>query len=250
MIRLILEPKKGGQKMSNSHSSYKGYVNPQLLISPKDLSQRLYDGSTCVVDCRPTHEYAAGHIPNAVHLDLYGITLANTSRESLDAFMDMVGYLFQARGVDSTKTLIFYENISGIRAARGLWFCEYMGHEDVRVLDGGLKAWQAEGGEISTQCLEPPQANFNPNLKRHTHINADEISNSLQREDFAVLDVRSDDEHYGRVARAARGGCIPKSIHLEWTNNLDANGAFKTATELIEMYKKAGITPEKEVACY
>lgn len=230
--------------------AYKGYVNPQLLITSKELLSRLHDGSICLVDTRPTHEYAAGHIPNAVHLDLYGLTLADTSKEAFDAFINMIGYLFHARGLDSTKTIVFYENISGIRAARGFWLCEYMGHKDVRVLDGGLKAWHAGGGEISTECLAPPEVEYKFKPLRHTHMNADEILAALGRDDFSVLDVRSADEHYGKVVRAARGGAIPKSIHIEWLKNLDENGAFKPADELRAMYEAAGITPEKEIGCY
>ena len=52
--------------------SDKGYANPQLLMAPEELHARLGDALLCIVDTRPTHEYAAGHIPGAIHLDLYG----------------------------------------------------------------------------------------------------------------------------------------------------------------------------------
>ena len=50
--------------------------------------------------------------------------------------------------------------------------------------------------------------------------------------------------------RAARGGAIPGAVHLEWTHNLDQNGAFKPVSELREMYERAGVTPDKEVVTY
>ena len=52
------------------------------------------------------------------------------------------------------------------------------------------------------------------------------------------------------VARSARGGAIPGSIHIEWMNNLDENGMFRPAAELRELYESAGITPEKRVMSY
>ena len=81
-------------------------------------------------------------------------------------------------------------------------------------------------------------------------MDADTIHELLSQDDFAVLDTRSDDEHYARVARSARAGAIPGSIHVEWLNNLEDQGAFKPAAELRAMYEAVGITPEKRVMCY
>ena len=145
----------------------------------------------------------------------------------------MIAYLFQQRGLDHAKTIIWYENISGTRASRGLWFCEYLGHSDVRLLDGGFKAWVAADGPVSTEGVEPPEVpQFPIEAKRSIHMDADVIRASLNQEDFISLDTRTDDEHYGRVARAERAGAIPSSIHIEWLKNLDENGAFKSADEL------------------
>ncbi|MDE0301021.1 MAG: rhodanese-like domain-containing protein [Candidatus Poribacteria bacterium] len=230
---------------------YKGYANPQLLISPKTQIDRLGDESICIVDTRPTHEYAAGHIPGAIHLDLYSLSLNDTSERPFKAFMWTIAYLLRQRGVDPNKTIIWYEDVSGICSARGFWFCEYLGHEGVHVLDGGFNAYVAAGGRVSTQADEPPEVDaFPENTKPHTHLDADSIQELLGDADFVVLDTRTDDEHYGRVARSARGGAIPGSIHIEWRNNLDDSGAFKPAVQLRELYQSAGITPEKRVMCY
>ena len=228
-----------------------GYANPQLLVSPKTLIGRLGDESICIVDTRPTHEYAAGHIPGAIHLDLYSLSLNDTSKRPFKAFMWTIAYLLRQRGVDPTKTIIWYEDISGICSARGFWFCEYLGHEDVHVLDGGFNAYVAAGGRVSVEADEPSEVEAFPGIPQsHTHLDADTIQGLLGDADFAVLDTRTDDEHYGRVARSARGGAIPGSIHIEWRNNLDESGAFKSAHELRELYQSAGITPEKRVVCY
>ncbi len=231
--------------------AYKGYENPQLVISAEELKSNLGNESFCIVDTRPTHEYLRGHIPGALHLDLFGLSLINTRKEMFDTFMWMIAYLFQQRGLDPAKTVIWSENISGTKASRGLWFCEFLGHSNTRVLDGGYKAWLAADGPVSTEGVEPPEVPpFPIEAKHNVHMDADVIHASLNQEDFVPLDTRTDDEHYGRVARAERAGAIPGSIHIEWVNNLDENGAFKPATELREMYAAAGITPEKQVMCY
>ena len=50
--------------------------------------------------------------------------------------------------------------------------------------------------------------------------------------------------------RAARGGSVPGAVHIEWTDNIAADGTFKSNAELKEMYRQAGITPDKEVISY
>ena len=229
----------------------KGYENSQLVISVEELKSSLDDETLCIVDTRPTHEYLNGHIPGSLHLDLFGLSLINTRKETFDTFMWMIAYLFQQRGLDHAKTIIWYEDISGTRASRGLWFCEYLGHSATRLLDGGFKAWLAADGPVSTEGVEPPEVpQFPIDAKHNTHMDADAVHALLNQEDFVPLDTRTDDEHYGRIARAERAGAIPGSIHIEWLNNLDETGAFKPADELRQMYEAVGITPEKQVMCY
>jgi thiosulfate/3-mercaptopyruvate sulfurtransferase len=188
-----------------------------------------------------------GWIPGAVHFDLYGISLNNTNPEPFASFMWMMEYLFSHRGVDHNKTVVLYEGISGMRAARGFWFLEYMGHEDVHLLDGGFKAWVAAGYPVSTEPVTPKETKFTAKYRPDLHRNADAVHDMLFRPDVAILDTRTDDEYYGRSVRAARGGTIPGAIHLEWVNNLNADGAFKSGDELRAMYEACGITRDKAV---
>jgi len=108
----------------------KGYTNPELVVSAEALIKDIDDESLCIVDTRPTHEYIMGHIPGALHLDLFGLSLIDTRKDMFDTFMWMIAYLFQQRGIDSSKTIIWYEDISGTCASRGFWFCVYLGHSN------------------------------------------------------------------------------------------------------------------------
>ena len=77
-----------------------------------------------------------------------------------------------------------------------------------------------------------------------------EVRDRLGQSDVTVLDTRSDGEYCGTNVRAARGGAIPGAVHLEWTNNLGSDGAFKPVDELKQMYERAGVTPDREVITY
>ncbi len=228
----------------------KGYTHPQLLFTPTQLFTRLKDPRLCLIDVRLSHEFARGHIPGAIHFDLYGISLIDTGPEASRAFMWMYQYLLQHRGIDFDKTVVFYENISGMKAARAFWFLEYFGHEDVHVLDGGLNAWVAAGYPVTTEVTEPKVSHFQARPKPELFWNAEEVLKHLHDPDTVILDTRSDEEYYARNIRAARGGAIPGAVHLEWTRNLDEKGAFKPAHELKAMYEAAGVTPDKDIVSY
>jgi thiosulfate/3-mercaptopyruvate sulfurtransferase len=228
----------------------RGYTNPDLLWSVEDLHDRLSDESVRVVDTRPVHEYVEGHVPGAIHLDLYGISLADTRPEPFVAFMAMFAYLLGSRGIGSDKTIVFYENDSGMKAARGFWICEYHGHKNVHVLDGGLVAWREAGYDVEQICEVVESETFDSDPQPQLNIGYQEIADLLSRDTFVPLDTRSDGEHFGTTVRAARGGSIPGAVHVEYVNNLDENGKFKAADELRTMYQRAGVTPEQTVACY
>jgi thiosulfate/3-mercaptopyruvate sulfurtransferase len=76
------------------------------------------------------------------------------------------------------------------------------------------------------------------------------VLQSLDKKEKAILDTRSESEYLGTHVRAARGGAIPGAIHIEWTDNIAADGKFKSNDDLKAMYDRAGITPDKEVVSY
>jgi thiosulfate/3-mercaptopyruvate sulfurtransferase len=225
----------------------KGYANPDLLWTPEQLHHRLGDPNLAIIDVRAAATYAQGWIPGAVHFDLYGVSLNDTSPQPLAAFMWMIQHLFEQRGVNLEKTVVFYEGISGMRAARGFWLLEYLGHTDVHVLDGGFHAWQAASYAVTTEAPRVREVQFQARVHDALIINADDLHNLLGTGDLALLDTRTDDEYLAKSVRAARGGTVPGSVHLEWVNNLDADGAFKPAEELQDMYAAAGIHPANTV---
>ena len=228
----------------------KQYTRETLLTTAAELKQKLGSANLCIIDTRLAENYAQGHIPGATHFDLFGLSLVDTTDAPLKAFMFMIQHVLELRGVSEAKEVVFYGDNSDMRAARGLWFLEYYGHPNVRMLDGGFKAWLAARAPVTTDAIAPKSAKFK--IKEHPEVLAtvDDVFRSLNKTDVAMLDTRSKGEHLGTHVRAARGGSIPGSIHIEWTDNLDANGKFKSNAELKAMYDKAGVTADKEVISY
>jgi thiosulfate/3-mercaptopyruvate sulfurtransferase len=228
----------------------KQYSRDTLLITVSDLQKKLGSPNLCIIDVRPAEDFARGHLPGASHFDLFGLSLVDTSDAPLRAFMFMIHHVLELRGVSETKEVVFYEGNSGMRAARGVWFLEYYGHANVKMLDGGMQAWLASGAPVTIEGTAPKAAVFKTAERREVLATADDVLRALDQKDTIILDTRSEGEHFGTMVRAARGGAIPHSIHIEWTDNLDAAGKFKSNTELKAMYDHAGVTPDKEVYSY
>src|SRR5690349_13026350 len=105
-----------------------GYANPQLLVSSAALAERIGPTGPLLIDLRPAEEFARGALPGAVHLDLYGISLIDTEPAPMRAFLWIAEHLLASRGVDAGREVVVYDECSGMRAARALWFLELFGH--------------------------------------------------------------------------------------------------------------------------
>jgi thiosulfate/3-mercaptopyruvate sulfurtransferase len=231
----------------------KGYTNAHLLVSAEELAQ-IVDGNgsdrQLILDLRPPDAYAAGHIPGAVHLDLFGLSLIDTDPAPLKAFMWMIEHVLASRGVDATTPVVVYDDQSGIRAARAFWFLEYFGHPAVKMLDGGFGAWTRRGLPVTTDAAPAPTSAWTGAREKKAIATWQDVRNALGQQKTVILDTRSDGEYCGTTVRAARGGAVPGAVHIEWTRNLSADGEFKPAAELKKMYEEAGVTPDREVITY
>jgi thiosulfate/3-mercaptopyruvate sulfurtransferase len=223
------------------------YVNPHLLWSVDELKSRLSDPQVVLLDMRPPEAYANAHIPGARSFDIFGISLIDTTAEPLKAFLWLIEHLIQAKGVNKDSTVVVYDDIAGMRAARLFWFLEFFGHDDVHMLNGGFKAWLSGGLPVTHEAVVPQTGNFKMNLRRERLATVDDVLSNIGKPGSVIVDTRSDGEYTGQIVRAARGGAIPGAVHLEWLNNLDENGFFKSAEALQEMYQNRGIGPDKQV---
>ncbi len=231
----------------------KGYVNGDLLITPAELAALLADESgprPLVLDMRPPEAYASAHVPGAIHLDLWGLSLIDTDPAPLKAFMWMIEHVLAIHGVTAGTPIVVYDEQSGIRAARAFWFLEYFGHHAVRVLDGGFGAWTRESRPVTREASPPPKSEWTGTREERTIATWREVLEAIPRNDAVILDTRSEGEHRGTIVRAKRGGAIPNAVNVEWTRNLTPEGTFKPAADLKKMYEEAGVTPDREVITY
>jgi thiosulfate/3-mercaptopyruvate sulfurtransferase len=222
--------------------------SPVPLVTPQILAAE--QPQPLIIDLQPAEQFARGHLTGAVHLDLWGLSLIDTSDAPLRAFMWMIGHLFSIRGVTPDRPVVVYEEDSGMRAARAFWFLEYLGHPNVRLLDGGLRAWRAAGLPVTTETVAPKPSTWHGTPDATKLATWQQVRDRLGRPETAIVDTRSDEEFFGEAVRAKRGGAIPGAVHVEWKRNLTPDGRFKPRDELRAMYEAAGVTPDREVVSY
>jgi thiosulfate/3-mercaptopyruvate sulfurtransferase len=218
------------------------------LISAAELAPHVTDPNWVVIDCR--HDltnpdagqaaYAAGHIPHAgfAHLDTDlsdkkpGPNGEFRGRHPLpepDAFIAAL----RRRGVNDNSQVIAYDAQGGMFAARLWWMLRWVGHEAVAVLDGGLPAWQAQGGGLSTERASGSQGNVTLRPSIVTSVTVDEVVANLASRARIVIDARAPDRFRGENETLDPvGGHIPGARNRFFKDNLQPDGRFKPAEQL------------------
>jgi thiosulfate/3-mercaptopyruvate sulfurtransferase len=220
-----------------------------FVISTSQLHSMREDRNLLIVDTRPFSSYAESHIPGAVNIDLIQFHWIDTSKSGIVQFNRQSKLLLSNIGVSKDKFVVFYDDVSGISAARGVWLLLYFSHNKVAMLDGGLKKWKTEGYKTETKTNSFVHSNFNgePNpkvLADFVHINS-----VIKSKRSFIIDARSKDEYDGSTIRAAHAGHIPTAINIDWNDNLDQDaGVFKSYDKLEQMY--SNIPKDAEVIMY
>jgi len=239
-------------------SENKGYVHPEVLVDADWVEAHLHDPKVRLIEVDvDTTSYEQGHIPGAVGFNWKSqlqdqVVRAPVSQAQLEALLSSVG-------VSNDTTIVLYGDNNNWFAAWALWILKYYGHEDVRLLDGGRVKWLADKRELT-----PDIPSYSP-TDYHTHASEenirayrDYILTQLNKQGFAMVDVRSPGEYSGELLAPAnlpqegaqRGGHIPGAANIPWSQAVNADSTFKTAGELRALYGSKGVTEDKEVVAY
>ncbi|MDC0886153.1 rhodanese-like domain-containing protein, partial [Nitrosopumilus sp.] len=123
-----------------------------MLISTSELNSILDDSDVIIADTRSFKEYSEGHIPGSVHLDLFAFHWIDTTKQGIKNFNDQSRRLLSFLGVTTEKKIIFYDSVSGMLAARGVWMLMYFSHQNVFMLNGGITKWKKDNFSLETKA--------------------------------------------------------------------------------------------------
>ncbi len=230
--------------------NYKGYANPSLVISVEEARKLMSEPDVIFIDTRNYWKYAKGHIPGAFNLELYAFHWMDTSKEGIEAFAREMGMLFGSLGIGPRNTVVFYQNISGYDAARGVWLLNFLGHNKTGLLDGGLNLWKRKRLAMSKTDPKPRAENpsFETRIDESLVATKASLLSSIAAKSSQVLDVRSEGEFNSTFHRARKSGHVPGAVNLEWKMALRRDGTLKAAGELLKLY--APLNPKLETTTY
>ena len=196
--------------------------------------------------------YAAGHIPGAAFVDL-DRDLAGPpgagGRHPLPATGDFERAMRRA-GVTDGRPVVVYDDADSTAAARAWWLLRYFGHQSVRVLDGGFRAWTAAGQPAGPAAyFHGAAGDFTARPGQLDLLDAGGAA-SLARSGL-LLDARAGDRYRGETEPIDPvAGHIPAAVSAPTSENVNSDGKFRPTAELAARFRALGATGERPVGAY
>ncbi|MCC2279986.1 sulfurtransferase [Streptomyces sp. ET3-23] len=195
--------------------------------------------------------YGAGHLPGAVFVDLDAELAGPPGPQGRHPLPDLgvFGAAMRRAGVSADRPVVVYDGGQGWAAARAWWLLRWAGHPDVRVLDGGVAAWTAAGGALTTEVPVVPEGDFVPRPGALPVLDADGAAALARR--GVLLDARAGERYRGEVEPVDPvAGHIPGAVSAPTTENVAADGRLRPAAELAARFAALGAGPDAEVGVY
>lgn len=198
-------------------------------------------------------DYLSGHIPGALFVDL-DYELADPSRApqegnhplpTEEAFQETL----RRWGITEEHTVVVYDDMKNLSAARAWWLLRAAGLDDVCILDGSLRAWTSAGYPLSTEMefAEPSQISISLG---HLATAAAEDVAALSGEDV-LLDARPASRYAGEDdPLAERPGHIPGAVSAPTAANTDQTGHLLSPAQIRERHAALGAAPGGRVHVY
>ncbi len=214
------------------------YTHPELLVTVEWLVAHRTDPDLVIVDMRPAEDYAGGHIPGAINLELGEILTEIDGVRAQLIPLEMLAVVLGSRGITAQTTIIAYDGINGMYAGRLFWTLEYYCHADVRLLDGHLEAWIAAGHASSTETpAVQPVTYVVGGTQPAIRVGGEYVLKRLNDSTMHLLDVRTLNEFTGVSFQEDHGGRIPGAVHIFWKLNHQSDGLLKPQPDLEALYQ-------------
>lgn len=229
------------------------------LITPAALRQRLGQPGLAVLDASyylPNEAedaraiFTAMHIPGAQFFDLDTVADHASGLPHMLPLPADFAAAVAALGVSSSSHVVVYDQRGIFSAPRLWWMFRVFGHDNVQVLDGGLPAWQAAGGELEHGAPKPPApGRFTASYRAGMVRGLDDVKRNLVSKAELVLDARAAARFAGKVPEprpGVRSGHIPGALSLPFTELLQ-DGKFLPPAELREKFARLGISEKSKL---
>ncbi len=226
-------------------------MSTKQLISARELNEHLHDAAWCTVDCRfnlsdpmaGRRDYEDAHIPGAVFADLNDDLASppgqSTGRHPLPDVAAITATIGQL-GISNDTTVVVYDSDNGAIAARAWWLFRWLGHTNVRLLDGGLAAWRESGLPLSADTVTANPTEFVSDVHDELVITTAEICEaSANVAGLNLFDARTATRFAGEEEPIdSIAGHVPGARNLPFTASVNDDGCWKGQKELRELWQQ------------
>ena len=230
------------------------------LVTTDWLAAHLNDANVRVVDATfklpgvlplPKDDYLAAHIPGAVFFDVDAVSDHSNPLPHMFPSAEQFGRDVGALGVGNDDTVVLYDAGGWVAGPRAWWMFLSYGHDKVRLLDGGLKKWRAEGRPVEAGEVTPKPAIFAAAYDARRVRSIGEMIANVERKTEQVIDARAGDRFEGRAPEprpGLRAGHIPDSRNVPYNQLFDAaTGVMKPLEELRRVFAGAGVDMDRPI---
>lgn len=176
-------------------------------------------------------QYKEGHIPNAVFADLLGDLSADHDLDFIMPTAENFKQAMEKLGVGDDSRVVLYSANNPIWATRLWWMLRWIGFDNVAILDGGLKAWQAQGNALSSEIPTYSKNSLSLSLRPELIADRDEVFAGIKNNKIDIFDAMPGPHYYGQFSLYARPGHILSAVSIP-TAELEESGLYKPLDEL------------------
>lgn len=217
-------------------------MHQNVVVSADWLAERLDEVQ--VVDVRDAWEYdGIGHFPGAVNVPFDTFRSADADDAGMLPGAETWAELLGNVGIAEDDTIVAYDDMHGVFAARFLVTAELYGHEALHLLDGDFSSWQRDH-ETTTNAPNPDTVSYPVRSpKTSTLVDRAEVEAAIDDPNAVLVDTR-DPEEFAE-------GHLPGAINVDWLDLVDDESrGLKSPDELRSILESNGITPEKRIVLY
>ncbi|CAN5368613.1 3-mercaptopyruvate sulfurtransferase [soil metagenome] len=196
-------------------------------------------------------EFAAARIPGAQYFDIDEIADTASPLPHMLPSPEKFASRVKKLGIGDGKMVIVYDGAGIFSAARAWWMFRVFGHDDVAVLDGGFKKWQAEGRPVEEDPPRVPQErHFTARYQSMMVRDRAGVARAVEKSSAVIADARSPARFRGeeKEARAGvRSGHMPGARNVHYATLLNPDGTLKLPDELARIFAEAGVDVARPV---
>ncbi|MFO6296515.1 3-mercaptopyruvate sulfurtransferase [Rahnella selenatireducens] len=227
-------------------------------VSTDWLAKNLNSPDVVIIDCRKSKpgitppidfhgKYLEAHIPGAIYVEVDSISDCTTGLPHMMPTAEEFSASMSRLGVADSQTIVLYDEGDLFSAPRVWWMLTSFGAKSVRVLDGGLNAWIAEGKPTQSGEHTRVPSTFNARLVRPVVANAQQVKDAIGK--VQIIDARSQARFKAEAPEprpGLHGGHIPQSLSVPFTE-LTKDGHMKSPQELKAAFEQLGVDLNKPV---